>query len=99
MVSSITPRLDPRWPPVLVTTSRIGFRISAARAGSSSGASFLTSFVALILLSRAISVLSGEDEIRDLTEPLTVYPHKTNGRLGGSNLLGGKNVGLLQPVD
>src|SRR5579862_4463520 len=99
MVSSMTPRLDPRWPPVLVTTSRISFRISAARGGSSSGASFLMSLVALILLRRLISVLSGDDEIRDLTEPLTVYPHKTNGRLGGGNLLGRKHVGLLQAVD
>ena len=42
-----------------------------------------------------MSVLPGEDEIRDLTEPLTFDPHKTNSRLGGGNLLDRKPVRVL----
>src|SRR5882672_3208021 len=95
----MTPRLDPRWPPVLETVSRMSLRMSAARAGSSSGASFLMSLVALIRWRTLISMLSGEDEIRDLAEPLTFYPHKTDSRLGGGNFLGRKSLGLLEPVD
>src|SRR6185369_16150673 len=96
----MTPRFDPRWPPVLVTTSRISLRISAARAGSSSGLSLLMSLVALILLRRfVISVFSGDDEIRDLTEPLTVDPHKTNSRFCSGNFPRGNNLRPLQPVD
>src|SRR5262245_44337475 len=95
----MTPRLDPRWPPVLVTTSRISFRISAASAGSSSGLSFLMSLVTLIRPSRLCSVLSGEDEIRDLTEPLTFDLHKTDCRLGGGNFPRGELVGFFQSVE
>src|SRR3982751_4833523 len=96
----MTPRFEPRWPPVLETTSRMRLRISEASAGSSSGASFLMSLVALILARRlVISVLSGDDEIRDLTEPLTMTSHKTNSRFGGGNLLGCKLVRSLEPVD
>src|SRR5262245_45741170 len=96
----MTPRFDPRWPPVLVTTSRMSLRISAARAGSSSGLSFLMSLVALIRLRMlVISVFSGNDEIRDLAEPLTVDPHKTNSRLGGGNFPLGKTLRLLHSVD
>src|SRR5882672_10558680 len=96
----MTPRLDPRWPPVLVTTSRIIRRISAARDGSSSGASFLMSLVALIRLRRfVISVLSGEDEIRDVAEPLTFDPHKSHSRLGGGNVPCGKTLRLFHTVD
>src|SRR3954447_8562430 len=34
MVSSMTPRLDPRWPPVRATASTRNWRISAASTGS-----------------------------------------------------------------
>ena len=43
MVSSTTPRLGPRWPPVLETASTRKVRISSARAGSWSAGSALRS--------------------------------------------------------
>src|SRR5262245_33540230 len=96
----MTPRFEARWPPVLVTTSRMSFRISAARVGSSSGLSFLMSLVALIRLRRfETSVLPGEDEIRDLTEPLTFDPHKTDSRLCGGNFPSGKTLRVGHSVD
>jgi hypothetical protein len=60
------------------------------------GAELLDVVVALIRLRWLVmSVLPGEDEIRDLTEPLTFDPHKTNSRLGGGNLLDRKPVRVL----
>src|SRR5207248_2781333 len=57
MVSSTTPRLGPRWPLVLDTTSMRTSRISAASSGSCSGLSFFRSWGPLIDSRRANCLL------------------------------------------
>src|SRR5437764_5583788 len=57
MVSSTTPRLGPRWPLVLDTTSMRMSRISEASSGSCSGLSFFRSWGPLIDSRRANCLL------------------------------------------